>query len=126
MAIQFVYTYSLKQYIKEFPGVYWSSKKRCFYLFYLETRIEAFKQYMLAGGYTVSIYQIENVQRRSKGVKIIQKGLSFEKTEVHRQFIDFLGGRRYRKTPLQFTADSFWISYVILAIQILQSWAQKT
>ncbi|MDC7997697.1 tyrosine-type recombinase/integrase [Gilvibacter sediminis] len=100
MAIQFVYAYTLKQYIKEFPGVYWSSEKRCFYLFYLETRIEAFKQYMLTGGYTVSVYQIKNVERRSKSVKIIQKGLSIEKTEVHRQFIDFLGGRRYSKNTI--------------------------
>lgn len=105
IALRFTYSYELKEYLKRFPGVYWSKSLRCFYFFYKEARLIEFTNYLKEGGIIYHKIRKVNNLRKRKGNIVSLGVLNKQKVEVHTEYVDFLKGRRYSKSTVKVYAN---------------------
>ena len=104
IAIIFPYNFELKEYVKSFPGVYWSSSKRCFYFYYSELAQREFITYMGKCGYLVhekNLTEAVSVVHKHRKARIDLPHLPREKIAVHKNFVMFLYGKRYSESTVQ-------------------------
>ena len=105
IALRFTYSYELKEYLKRFPGVYWSTSLRCFYFFYKEARLIEFTNYLTEGGINHHKIRKVNNLRIRKGNIVSLGVLNKQKVEVHTEYVDFLKGRRYSESTVKVYAN---------------------
>lgn len=100
IALKFTYNFELKEYLKTFQGVYWSRTQRCFYLYYDEARLIEFTDYLKEGGIDFNNTLCVNNLRKRQGNIVSIGVLSKQKVTVHKEYIDYLKGRRYSKSTV--------------------------
>ncbi len=98
--IRFPYNFKLKEYIKQFKGVYWAYQKRTFYFYHRDSQLRKFKKHLKAGGYkfTVEKPSKTKVVRRKK--EFLLKPITPKKAATHKKFLQFLEGRRYSESTI--------------------------
>ena len=101
IAIKFEYNFEIKEYLKNFKGVYWTKTHRTFYIYYDEVRLENLKTYIKEKGLRFLDKQNTNsIPRFSKGIKLELKPLNEEKNLVYRHFLNYLKGKRFSKSTI--------------------------
>lgn len=101
IAINFLYNFEAKEYIKKFKGVYWTKTHRTFYIYFDEVRLENLKNHIKQGGFKIlKDTKTNEIPRFTKGIKIELLPLNEEKTKVYRHFLEFLNGKRFSKSTI--------------------------
>lgn len=95
IAIKFLYTFSVKEYIKRGPDVKWTKTHKCFYIYYDELREQKLKHYLVAGNFKIIDKKTITVENNRRGIITNNKPLNQEKIEIYGHFIKFLKGKRY-------------------------------
>jgi len=101
IAIKFAYNFEIKEYIKNFNGVYWTKTHRTFYIYFDEVRLKDLKTYIKKEGLRILDSDNNNIAPHySIGVKLELKPLNEEKTLVYRHFLEFLKGKRFSTSTI--------------------------
>ena len=103
LSIIFPYNFELKEYIKKFPGVYWSNSNRCFYIYYSELKRKELIKFLEKGNYTIlekDNDEQNSVERIGKAGTFKLPKLTAEKINIHKGYVTYLQGKRYSKSTV--------------------------
>ncbi|GHC64700.1 tyrosine-type recombinase/integrase [Ulvibacter litoralis] len=121
IAVRFQYNTKIKEYLSEFPGVYWSKTIKSFYIIYSPRALDFLLTYLKEGNYTVndSAYtrtkkNFKTPHNTRKDRKLPEKPIvtpkkvvnvlpdfTSEKKVIFQQYIQYLNGKRYSKSTIQ-------------------------
>ncbi|HMB62721.1 MAG TPA: site-specific tyrosine recombinase/integron integrase [Eudoraea sp.] len=91
--IDFDYSFPVKEYIKNFPGVRWSSTHKTFYVLFSDKTKSELCSYLHRGGYR-TIDQFEGTRRP------VVTNLSQQAFQIIQEYKDYLNGKRYSKSTI--------------------------
>jgi integrase/recombinase XerD len=96
IAVEFPYNYSLKEYLKHFPGIVWSVSHRIFYVKYKDRSVLIrLSNYIRNGGYKVDHSAFSSINSEEK-VDLF----STEKKELLNNYIRYLRGLRLSESSV--------------------------
>lgn len=101
MAIKFAYNFMIKEYIKKFNGVYWTSTHRTFYFINTPKRLKDFKLHLEKAGIELQYSKKTNLVAPKRGTKYQLKPLNEEKIKKFNDFLQFLEGKRFSKNTIK-------------------------
>jgi len=100
VAIRFEYHFELKEYIKKYPGVYWSKTLRSFYLSTEGASVKLFKLYLKEAGYEIRSGALNwNISTTRKKVYNLPP-ITSEKTQIFKNYVQFLVGKRFSRSTI--------------------------
>lgn len=104
IALKFIFNFELKEYVKKFKGVRWSSTYGCFYIRYDFAVISILRNYLEEKEYSLDDTAFNSETKNESVLKKEKNGslrpLTPEKISIHKKFISYLKGRRYSKSTI--------------------------
>jgi len=101
IAIRFDYDFTIKEYVKQFPGTYWSSTLGSFYFVYSSKKLTAFATYLKKRNYAYDLPSaLAKASARRRNVYFLPP-LSTRKQGILTKYEQFLYGKRLSRSSVK-------------------------